>query len=271
MKKKILFLYLTLLVSILFADENQYKPIRIFSDIEPIIQDNISNFKITHINEIFPIGWSSDGKFAYIEYKIANGKPVIAYKLIIQDLVSDKIIWDSDYFDLFDLWNPYTKEEKKEYEKADSFLIEHNLHYESPEFYFLYNIEELGSALKQFNIIQSNSITLKIFPTEFENNTLESRRVIIEKRDESETYDETFFYQFYSYVIEVSKSSVGKKIIHSEEIVNNETFDTQVIGFFQSPFENRIAVILGTYQWSHHTGHNISFKFIGCDLNYGYK
>lgn len=271
MKKKVLILFLTLLALIIFAEENQYKPIEIYSDLEPIIQENITNFKITHINEIFPIGWSPDGKFAYIEYKIADGKPTIAYKLIIQDLVSDKIIWNSDFLDVFDLGDPYTDEEKEKYEKLELFMKAYNLELNSPEFFYQYKIEELNKVLNLYNIVQSSTISFQIFPTEIEDSTIDVRSVILEKRDKYETYDKTTIYEFYSYIIEVTKSNIGKKTIYSEELVKKETMGTQVIGFIQSPFENRIAVILGIYKWSHHTGHNISFKFIGCELNYGYE
>ncbi len=270
--KNIIFvtIFLLFLTDTFYADENQYSPIHIESTIDKIIKDKNEIYNITNIYDIFPIGWSSDGKFAYIEYVYKHGRPVLAYRLIVQDLITDQIIWESELLDVYDLGDPYTEEEKEDYEKLKIFLEEYNLDLNSPEFFYKYKIEELNTALKENNIIQSSSILVQEFPSEIENDDIDVIRIITENTDKSETYD-NIIYDSYSYFIELSKSNTKKKTIHADHLVDESVIDTQIIGFIRSPFESRIAVILGIYRWNHHAGHNIRFKIIGCDLNYGFK
>ncbi|RLD79666.1 MAG: hypothetical protein DRJ10_08510, partial [Bacteroidetes bacterium] len=54
------------------------------------------------IDKLYPIGWSNDGKFAYIVEPADEGSGFYLFELVVFDLVNNKIIWS---------WKPDESEE----------------------------------------------------------------------------------------------------------------------------------------------------------------
>ena len=195
-------------------------------------------------DKLYPIGWSKDGKFAYIIEPVDEATGFYFITIAIQDLNSDKVLWKFEYTvkdeiegkDLATTW-----EEK--YEEIKAKLNEYKIE-QQQEF-------QLGKA--EFDV-ESNKFNLKVEAEKIESEDLYGMEVL-EK-----------------FAIKLSTSSLGSKEIFSEKEEDSRIVEALVVGQFKSPYENRIAVLVSTEQVGYECPPNvITFKLVAANLDKGFK
>ena len=201
---------------------------------------------------MYILGWSKDGKFAFVENRAIDGRGGNDLYFNIIDLVTDETVCRKEMIDYYD------------YDKA----IDENYipTYKSFEDCLKSNAEEFDRLLKE------NGIILK--PAKFEkmpviwvskNNKTEEVTFKVNKTGEGKpafVYSETLNYE-----IVAEKKSGGSKIIKSEE--NRESYFVYPVGYIKSPYENRVAVVLTNASFVFE-GSELFVEFAGCNLSVGF-
>jgi len=191
-----------------------------------------------------PVGWSKKGKFAYVIEPADEACGCYMFILRIQDLITDKILWEYTYNDnatqfsnppkdINSIWSLMysTFSEKLKFHQISSNvnfelrsipIIQDDYRYDFPvENKYISNVDGL-------NVINSTSIYLKR-----NGNTVIK---IFSKHDDSGI---------------------------------SSTLDNTIQGYLASPFENRIAMIYSYMQRGYEGPPNtVHLEVIGCDLNY---
>lgn len=185
-------------------------------------------------------GWSNNGKIAYSIEEEIEGRGGQKIDFIIFDLISDNIIFKLE-MDSYD-YNDVTDE----------------------SLYNLFNVTILNT-LKAHNIIRQKTYFLR-FPFRKNNKEYNSQiNNIKHKRDEFGLFDNV-----------VSKYSVlvtaddKKKIIGNFNPVSPVTGFVYLCGYFLSPFENRVLVVIAEEHWGSE-GTELTYRFSGCNLEVGFN
>ncbi len=193
---------------------------------------------------IFPIGWSSEGLFAYgiIDHDCGSYGACTVTSIIVVNTVTDKIYWHHTVSSVH-------REDKKYYRTFKKFWKgEHNKFNSKLNSFGIrplpagHKLEETSTLPKKYGI------TLKQpgWPADGIHKTF--------------NYDNTI----YAY-----NSKGKKKKIHSKNMGFPVTI--KMIGYFKSPHEPRIAIwAYSTIEGGPSSGESHSY-FIGCHLKYGYK
>lgn len=190
-------------------------------------------------HEIYPIGWSAEGKFAYIEIPPDEAAGCQTSYFYIKDLITDNIVYTTqskEYCedDLYDVFNRSWKSlEPKITAKLNEYHIEPTAGVELLQLPYLYNGNKYDFHLYSrmgrnemfgIDIAEASVISLKI------NNQIDKK-----------IYGQTY----------------GK----------DGPFYNEVIGYFKSPFENRLGVFYVTKRngWEG-IPYVVSFEVIGCQI-----
>ena len=223
-------------------------------DLEKVVQKAFPDYfgqEFPHLipETFFPIGWSRDGKFAYYVEPVDEACGCYFAKLVIQDLRTDKIIWEFKYQgeevndenalveNLETLW---AKNKKLFSEKLRANKIEQTA-----------NFEMLGGTFEA----EGKTFTAKANLTEGKNPEF------VEKRIDKIS-------------LTLSNPRMGSKVIYSSDHSKEEYWfmlDANVIGVFKSPFEKRVAVVMievmRGYEGPPHTA---DIRIVGADLVSGF-
>ncbi len=199
---------------------------------------------------LFPVGWSADGKFAYVTQITSNFRPDVECRLVIQDMVTDKIVWDSGPRSMMDL-----VESGKTLPKLNGEPL-------SVQYFFSYYYDELASALSKAGIVPSAKADLFQFPCAVNAYTLDAAVTVRSKTTDKDFGDERV-YRSYDYELVMKHSVLGKKRIFSEKLTNSYLFSVDPVGFFISPFEKRAAVVVAYYNWGLELEHSASYRVVG--------
>lgn len=195
-------------------------------------------------DKFYPIGWSKDGKFAYVIEPVDEATGFYFITIAIQDLNSDNVLWKFEYTvkdeiegkDLEATWKEKYAEIKA---KLNEFKIEQQKDF------------QLGST--EFSV-ENNKFNLKVETNKTESEYFPGMEVL-EK-----------------FAVKLSASTLGSKEIFSEKEENGVLIDALVVGQFKSPYENRIAVLVSTEQIGYEGPPNvITFKLVGANLDNGFK
>ncbi|MCL6591883.1 MAG: hypothetical protein K6U80_18275 [Firmicutes bacterium] len=207
--------------------------------------------KEDYIDSIFsPIGWSTDGKLAYIVEVINEAGDIgecAIFKWVIFDLVTDKVLWDSG-----------TNFEKE---------LPRNLWYASSEEIFKWEFVNLFNKYKKyFDKFQIKiNLTTKIlrFPYFYNNNTYNGFITDIHRETKYDIPD-----MITSYKTVVTKNNIAKIVGRYDD---KFLLDIQIPGFIISPYEPRIALVVCSISrgWEG-PPHPIECSFVGCHLEKGY-
>jgi hypothetical protein len=199
------------------------------------------------------IGWSRDGKAAFITYDEVDGRGGTYITVIIFDTVEDIVLWDG-FFDTYD-------EETYEFREDDF------------EAYF--HSETVQNHLRDAGIIQS-SPDFRYFP--FEQDGWEYSCTV-----DAEYYDNVYNMigdlAYRTYRVVISRTCLsgngrtdGQKTIHTEEFseVPVWLFGAGVVGCVKSPYENRVLIIFSELQADFEEP-QAYYKFTGAHLNIGFR
>lgn len=192
-------------------------------------------------DRIFPIGWSKDGKFAYITEPADEGSGFYLFELFIVDIVNNKLVWT---------WKP---EESEEGSLQSTWKENYDL--------FTQHLSEAG-------ISQTKDIKLESTNTSYKGNDYE---LIMETSTE---VDPDYGVDLIR-GIEVSLQSpeLGLKMFHSQKVDSQDyILSAYVPGFLMSPHDDRIVVICQKERIGAGGPPNIVFfEIIGTDLIRGFK
>lgn len=188
---------------------------------------------------LFPLGWSRDGKLAYVYEPPDEACGCYFFRLIVQDMVSDKVLWEYRY-DSGELGKPGEMSNVAEVWRA--------------------NGKDFEARLRSFGIVRSDAV-LRPFSSGLEavfHTTLMK--------------ESPFGFPYLSaYEIEM-RSPRGTKTIFRSGRMEPGPLEVSSPGYLASPFEDRVAVVVQeTWRgWEGPPG-TARFRLVGCHLKTGWR
>ncbi|MCP4439237.1 MAG: hypothetical protein GY810_09880 [Aureispira sp.] len=190
------------------------KEVNFYGDLQA---DNFEGSNFGLHDSFFPIGWSSDGKFAYIK-ETANEAGMYFIGLYIQNVITDKIIAKKVY--------------PIEEDGAD-------------------DIQSLGIWEKHYStferLLSKHNISSKHSPQLIKKKTFEIADIkyavkLESKRDKLDGMN--YFGAITHAKIYLTSKKLGTKRVYSyKEIELPNMLDINIVGYFKSPWENRIIIV----------------------------
>ncbi|HCL79394.1 MAG TPA: hypothetical protein DIC53_05425 [Synergistaceae bacterium] len=191
-------------------------------------------------------GWSKDGKAALSVVHEVAGRGGFEIYYVIQDMVSDKVLWTLDD----DTYN--WENEGADVEGFDSDRIA-ALSYKR-------NRAAVDGALQQY-AIQGETNPFLAFPMEWNEWTYTPDISIVEEK-EPQFYDDIA-----SYTVSLARSGgKTKKIAFVDDTASKNVY---VCAHTLSPFEDRVLVVIAEERFVFE-GTELFYSFVGCDLKKGF-
>ncbi|MBX3287947.1 MAG: hypothetical protein KF855_01260 [Acidobacteria bacterium] len=211
-------------------------------------------------DKFYPIGWSKDGKFAYFEEQADEACGCYFGAFIIQDLKTDKILWEHRHIG-----------DEIGAERDEAVVIGE----ERKQLWASKNAE-FKSKLKQYGIQPAESFSRQTGPIKTEADEI-ILSIDLTRTDADPLIG--FPYNLVRIVGKAVSAKKGEKVIFEEKLKGNDTLygingviDAQIFGHLLSPFESRAAVILVEvvrgYEGPPHT---IRTSVRGVSLTSGFK
>lgn len=196
-----------------------------------------------------PIGWSKDGKFAYItgiDGSGAGNEEIGFYRWTIQDMVTDKCLWQSEH--------KLEKDMPREFIDTDDYIARFKWVFDNMT-------KEYKTDLDKYGISIDTGLQLSTFPLNYDNSNYKAS---LTDFGYEEKYDIPDVISKYKVIVEKD----GSPRIFSEYKNKDDLYlDAQIAGYVKSPYEPRVAVALCRIQrgWEG-PPHPIYFSFVGCHL-----
>ncbi|MEA2561993.1 MAG: hypothetical protein QOH06_3497 [Acidobacteriota bacterium] len=188
---------------------------------------------------LFPLGWSRDGKLAYVYEPPDEACGCYFFRLVVQDLVSDKVLWEYKY-DSGDLTKPGEMSSMAEVWGANS--------------------KDFEARLRSFGIVRSDAVLQPL-----------SSRLEAAFHTSMVTENPFGFPYISAYEIEM-RSPQGAKTIFKSGQLEPGPLKVSSPGYFASPFEERIAVVVQeTWRGWEGPPHTARFRLVGCHLRTGWR
>ncbi|MCF6241845.1 MAG: hypothetical protein L3J74_10940 [Bacteroidales bacterium] len=193
------------------------------------------------VDKFYPIGWSKDGKFAYITEPADEGSGLYLFELVVFDAVNNKNVWS---------WKP---EEREEGSLSSTWKNNYAL---------------FKKKLNEYQIEQEDNIELKKGKTSFKGNEYQ---IVLDTKTET---DPDFGFD----MIKEIKITINSPELGTKEIYQSKTDEYSmyigafVPGYILSPYNGRIVVLCQLEQAGYEGPPNIVFfQLIGSDLLLGFK
>ena len=231
----------------------------------PIIVGNPyeSNYQV-----IYPLGWSDEGHFSYIyqDINVLAGGGGFQYNFIMQNMKTDKILFEKRIYynpeNAYD-WEPFsTKTDSLAYEKMA---------------YFDYAFFKTIAWSKNRHQILDSLTKHKIKPTHLSLNNiliLQEKGITVDEKsniDLSKNGTLTTDYKITLYSEDIKEKTIYHWHCKDENCSKNNNLlyrRFKIKGYFKSPFENRIAIIV--FKEKNGYGEINEFPFaIGANLGKG--
>jgi hypothetical protein len=200
----------------------------------------------------YPIGWSSDGKFAYYLEPVDEACDCYFAKLFILDLKTDKVLWSFAY-------NSEAIDEAKQEGRPYSLDTLWNA-----------NRQLFSDKLREHSIEPLAQFRLLSFPANHRGQSITATLRIIEKKGLSN--DERPYGIIGKATLRLSSSRLGKKTILDHSYAESLPLHVGLLGYVKSPFEPRIAVVLMKvirgWEGPPHTGR---VQIVGASFEDGFK
>ncbi len=188
---------------------------------------------------LFLLGWSRDGKLAYVYEPPDEACGCYFFRLVVQDMVSDKVLWEYKY-DSGDLTKPGEMSNVAEVWRAQG--------------------EQFEDRLRSFGIVRKDAVLQPLSPR------LEP--VFHTTRVKENQFG---FPHISAYEIEM-RSPEGAKSIFKSGRMDPGPLEVSSPGYLASPFEERIAVIVQeTWRGWEGPPHTARLRLVGCDLKAGWR
>lgn len=196
-------------------------------------------------DEFYPIGFSKEGLFAYLEIPADEAVGCYLWKFKIINLKDDSAVFKLS-------WNSNRDE-------CEVVSLEDLIKKKGAEFQV---------ALTKFGIIIDSVKQIETFPLKKQNEIIRAR--LIKGKSNNKHWANETFYQIW-----MESNLQGKKTIGSvKEWVDDICFicSSHILGYLQSPFESRVVVIVEQQQRGWEGPPNVSvFRLFGSALNTGFK
>jgi|GEM_PF-875874 len=195
----------------------------------------------------YPIGWSTDGKFAYAIEPPDEAVGAYFLNVYVQDLVTDKILWQDKY---------QSKPET-------------NTGIQSFAGYWQANQAKMKAQLEKYGIKQSNESVL--FAGVINNN--DDRIDYVVKKTLKGQPDFGNLAMVTDYEVVVSSENLGSKTVHKEKYKKPiRVLDVDVIGYLRGEDEKRVALLIaGVRRGWEGPPHVTWFKVVGTNIRAGFK
>jgi len=192
-------------------------------------------------DKIYPIGWSKDGKFAYIIEPADEGSGMYLFEIIILDIVNNKITWS---------WKP-AESESGDYAST-----------------WKQNYDLFTENLNKAEIKQIKNFELKPTKSSYNGNDYELTMEAKSQTDQFLGVDVVREIELDFVSPELGlKRFFDRKIDEMDYIVS-----AYVPGYLLSPYDDRIVVLLQQERMGYEGPPNIVFfELIGTDLTRGFK
>jgi len=194
-------------------------------------------------NNFYPLGYSSDGKFAYIKEYDTDPADMVLIRTFIQDLVTDKILWQDEYRVEENITNIDFK----------SFWEERHVN--------------INSKLKAYGIKLFKNLKFEPNSYRYNNNfySLDSTSKSTFRKDWNIEFLD-------SSIIMLSAKGKGSKVIDTQHYKKSYLLARKAIGFIPLGKSDRVAVVVANI----HRGwegppHNLSYDIVGASLRVGFK
>lgn len=195
-------------------------------------------------DKFYPLGWSKDGKFAYLTEPADEATGFYFFSIQIVNLLNDKVVWE------------WTIDENHEIDHSQT-----NLKKVWEE-----NYDEFKQALNQHAIVQKEEFKLGKLSFQQAGNDYK-----LEMQTSTEA-DEEFGIEFVNKInVQLVSPQLGTKKIFSKQEKDSFILDARIEGYFASPYEDRIAV-LHTQETRGYEGppNVVAFTISGADLKGGF-
>ena len=188
---------------------------------------------------LYPVGFSPEGAFAYISEETRDGRGDSIATFVIQDLVSDELLWT--------LESPSSEDYGGGAGYLERFLEENQVLIDD-------RLLELG--------VQVLPCRYGCFPYDEDGLSFDAH---VESLDTGRLMHDMFGIIRYSCVVTDGRGH-AKKIVADKERAAAEAFPC---GYFKSPFEDRLAVVLAEAVYGFE-GCDILYSVAGCDMHRGF-
>ncbi len=192
-------------------------------------------------DKFYPIGWSKDGKFAYIKEPADEGSGFYLFEIIILDIVNNKLVWS---------WKPEELEEG------------------SMQATWKENYDLFAQHLNEAEITQTKDFKMEPTTTSYKGNDYE---IVMETSTE---VDPDYGVDLIKEIeINLQSGELGVKQILSEKTDSRDyILSAYIPGFLLSQHDDRIVVICQKERIGAGGPPNIVFfEIIGSDLIRGFK
>jgi hypothetical protein len=195
---------------------------------------------------LFPLGWSRDGVFAYAYEPPDEACGCYFFELLIQDMVSDKVLWEYRY----------DSSKAAEGDKLEDIAAVWRAHG-----------GELEARLRDFGIVRAKGAALEpLSKTGPDRLAAELQTTRVE--EELSPYG---FGYISSYAARVS-SARGEKTIFRSGVIEAGLLDVSSPGYLESPFEPRVALVIQEIWRGWEGPPSVArLRLSGCDLRRGWR
>ena len=204
--------------------------------------------RLSQLGERFyPIGWSRDGKFAYIVEPADEACGCYFAKLVIKDLKTDTVLWDFDY-------------------ESTAFDEKDNKPKSLPAFWRS-NRTLFSKKLREYKISQKEGFALQPFPALYQGDEL-TARLSLERNGQAWLKEAVSAIR-----LQVNSKRRGKKTVYEKtNVAGSMILEVMVLGYLRSQFEPRVALVLIEVHRGYEGPPSVAkINIIGSDLFSGFK
>lgn len=210
-----------------------------------IDKDNISSLD-TNLPFVEIIGWSKNGLVAYRYITKGDETGLTKYHFVILNTVNDKYI-ERDSMNLFEPEDYYDEKDEREKKKTyDEYKTKWNALLEKHSI-----IGKINDPLEE--IKQNNAIKFPLgdFNCWF---------------DYTMKPDETW-YKIFEWKLIIGNNRIQKVINTATEKLQADTLGRKIIGYYKSPYENRIVIVVNNYGLYYRDTYLVNLY--GCNMDVG--
>lgn len=192
--------------------------------------------------KFYPIGWSRDGKFAYYVEPADEACGCYFAQLVIQDLRTDKILWQRRYNSEQSGVNTLKK-------------------------YWARSRKEFSRQLAQYGIKAQKQFILQ-------NSAINYQKDVLTPEIKVNTISDDGFSVTGDVVLQLISKKMGRKTIYEKKFDPKKVegfLDAEISGSLLSPFEPRAAIVMiETYRGYEGPPHVTRIKIVGATLGTGF-
>jgi predicted secreted protein len=202
-------------------------------------------------DRLYPIGWSKNGVFAYIEESLEDAAGFVKYTLVLQDMVSDSVVWSH-----------VVRLEEEYYENYSE--------RKGIKVVWAQNAELFSRELRKQGISQAAKFELSSFPIRVRDDSIDVQLEHIQQEiEDPESYSGRFLIPT-EVRMKIHSQRLGEKQVYSSTFGYDVAMSVE--GYLKSPFEERIAVILSYESPGHHGPPDyVNYVLVGAHLEKGFS